>query len=185
MSKLEKNAKERASAYKNKTDSVEKELTERPRDSLRDENSYMDVVGRRIEEAMREGAFDNLPGRGKPQTFKNNPFVPEDQQLAFDLLQNNDLAPSWIGDRAAVLRQIEQLRTNLRHAVQQHQQQQQTTANLAKLAEQWQAELRHWANEITTLNKRIGTLNLHQPLAQLEVFKLQLDDELKRAGYRQ
>jgi hypothetical protein len=184
MSELEKNAKERAAAYKNKTDAIEKELAERPRDSLRDENSYMDVVGRRIEEAMRAGAFDNLPGRGKPQTFKNNPFVPEDQQLAFDLLQNNALAPSWIGDRAAVLRQIEQLRTNLRHAVQRQQSRQQIASNPADRAEQWQAELRHWANEIALLNRRIGALNLQQPLAQLEVFKLSLEDELARVGYR-
>lgn len=186
MSNTAKNAKERAAAYKHQTDAAEKELADRQRDSIRNENNYLDVVGQRIEEAMRNGAFDNLPGHGKPLKFKNNPFVPEDQQLAFDLLQNNDLAPGWISDRAAVLRQIEQLRANLGHAVRQQQRHQQSAtdaASQARLTQTWQTELRHWANEIALLNRRINTLNLQQPLAQLEVFKLRLEDELARAGY--
>ncbi len=82
-------------------------------DAAPEMEEWRDLVAKRIEEAMRRGDFDNLPGRGKPLDVSRQPFVPEDQLMAFKLLQNNDLTPDWIAERKEVLKAIEAFRAKL------------------------------------------------------------------------
>ncbi len=51
------------------------------------------IAERKIEEAMGEGAFENLAGAGKPLSFEDDSFVPEDLKLAFRVLKNAGFAP--------------------------------------------------------------------------------------------
>ena len=46
----------------------------------------------------------------------------------------------------------------------------------------WDDSCRRWETAIVALNKEIDGYNLKRPASQLELFKLRLDDELKRAG---
>lgn len=162
-------------------DATPEEQQPRPRT----ENEWQDLISHRIEEAMRAGAFDNLRNKGKPLPQESNPFVRPDQRMANDLLKNNGFAPQWITDRTAILHRIETFRTQLRSRAQRFAQSWQTTSDPVvrqQLREQWQRQLDSWQDEIWTLNKQINTVNLQQPIARLEIFKLILDDELKRIG---
>jgi hypothetical protein len=47
----------------------------------------------RIEEAQREGVFDNLPGKGKPLNLDDDIGVPEDLRLMFKILKNSNCLP--------------------------------------------------------------------------------------------
>ncbi len=151
----------------------------------RTETEWNDLISHRIDEAMRAGAFDNLRNKGKPLPQENNPFVRQDQRLANDLLKNNGFAPQWITDRTATLQLIEKFRAEFRGRAQGYSQAWHATSNPqthAQLQAGWQRQLASWQDEIWTLNKRINTVNLQQPIARLEIFKLILDDELKRVG---
>lgn len=153
----------------------------------RSEAAWNDLISHRIDEAIRNGAFDNLRGKGKPLPIDRNPYVPEDQQMANDLLKNNNLAPHWISERNLMLETIERFRTRLRTLAQQFQQAWQSAADektRLNLAESWQKQLEEWAQEIKDLNKRITTTNLQQPIARLEIFKVLLDEELMRMGMK-
>lgn len=153
----------------------------------RSEMAWNDLISHRIEEAIREGAFDNLPSKGKPLSVDRNPFVPADQQMANDLLKNNNLAPHWISERTAMLDRIEQFRLRFRSTAHRFQQSWQSTADdqtRHQLNERWQQQVEAWAEEIKTLNRRITALNLQQPIARLEIFKIILDEELTRAGMK-
>jgi hypothetical protein len=55
-------------------------------------------------------------------------------------------------------------------------------AERAYLRQRWERQVAIWEAEILELNRRITTLNLQQPVAHLEVFKLILDEELARLG---
>ena len=114
---LIKAAKEKATEYK--TEKIEEQPTETAAEKVAEQEKpsteqtleiqvWGDYVNQQIEEAMRAGQFDNLKGKGKPQDLRRNPFVPEDQELAFNLLSNNDLVPGWISDRTAILTAIKQ-----------------------------------------------------------------------------
>ena len=47
----------------------------------------------KIREAMDEGVFDNLPGKGKPLVLDDDRSVPEDMRLAFKILKNAGCLP--------------------------------------------------------------------------------------------
>lgn len=153
----------------------------------RSEAAWNDLISHRIDEAIRNGAFDNLRGKGKPLPLDRNPYVPEDQQMANDLLKNNNLVPHWISERNAMLETIERLRTRLRTVSQGFQQAWQSAADEKTrhtLDESWQKQLEEWGQEIKDLNGRITTTNLQQPIARLEIFKVLLDEELMRMGMK-
>src|SRR3954453_19926430 len=52
-------------------------------------------VDEAIREAQERGAFDNLPGSGKPLEFMDNPHG-ADWETAFRILKNAGMAPFWI-----------------------------------------------------------------------------------------
>ncbi len=172
-------AREKADEYRNPQDETAKD------DAPRSLEAWSDLVSQRIEEAMRRGDFDNLAGRGKPVDVGGDPFVPEDQQMAFKLLRNNELVPAWIGDRQAMLRQIEEFRQQMATVAGEARRAWITAKDderRGQVAERWRYWVLRWEEEIRQLNKHIGELNIKQPTLQLEIFKLRLDDELRRVG---
>ena len=54
------------------------------------------IVEDRILNAQKRGDFDNLQGTGKPLTFPEDGFVPEDLRLAYKVLKNADCLPPEI-----------------------------------------------------------------------------------------
>jgi hypothetical protein len=51
------------------------------------------LVEERIKAAQQEGAFDNLPGKGKPLNLDDDAGVPEDLRLTFKILKNANCLP--------------------------------------------------------------------------------------------
>lgn len=75
------------------------------------ESAMRRLAERRIEEAMREGKFDNLPGAGKPLDLDPMP-ADENARLmwwALRIMRNNDLTPDEVRWR----KQIDRLRDEL------------------------------------------------------------------------
>jgi hypothetical protein len=54
------------------------------------------IVEERIKKAQYKGAFDDLPGAGKPLDFPDDSHVPEDLRLAYKILKNADCLPPEI-----------------------------------------------------------------------------------------
>jgi hypothetical protein len=54
------------------------------------------VAERKIQEAIEEGKFDNLPGKGKPLVFDDDPATPAHLRLANKVLKNAGVLPDWI-----------------------------------------------------------------------------------------
>ncbi len=46
------------------------------------------VAEQKILEAQQEGAFDNLPGTGKPLELEDTSHIPEELRMAYTLLKN-------------------------------------------------------------------------------------------------
>jgi hypothetical protein len=75
------------------------------------ESALRRLADKRIEDAMREGKFDNLPGKGKPLDLEPMP-VEENARLtwwAIRLLRQNDVTP----DEVRIRKQIDVLRDEL------------------------------------------------------------------------
>lgn len=51
------------------------------------------VAEERIREAQRDGAFDNLPGKGKPLELEDQSLIPEDLRMSYHILKNAHVLP--------------------------------------------------------------------------------------------
>ena len=55
--------------------------------------SFQKIAERRIVEAIREGAFDDLPGAGQPLKLEDDSHLPEDLRIVFKILKNAGFVP--------------------------------------------------------------------------------------------
>lgn len=51
------------------------------------------IAERKIQEAIRNGELDNLPGKGKPLELEDESHIPEELRLAYKILKNADCLP--------------------------------------------------------------------------------------------
>ena len=160
--------------------SDQKEIERQKRERLAmDRQQFMDQV---LDEAQAKGLFDNLPGRGKPLQLDHNPYA-EEQQLAHKILRDNDFTLPWIADRAEMVGKIEALRAELGKTWQtgrDNYTQAITDSQKATLNQEWVHYLNRLESRLAILNKAIGNLNLRLPIANMEILKLNLDQELAR-----
>lgn len=131
------------------------------------------LVERKIQEAMADGVFDNLPGRGKPLSLRKNPYMEPGQDLAFGLLQQNGFVPEWIERDVMIRRDVEQARQRLARAWRQFQ------ADPSR-AGSWQAAVARFETLLAGLNRQIDDLNLIVPVASCQRARLRLERELRR-----
>ena len=55
---------------------------------------FLDLIAeRRLEEAIRAGELDDLPGAGKPLALDDDRLVPEDLRVAYRILKNAGFVP--------------------------------------------------------------------------------------------
>ena len=54
------------------------------------------LIDRQIEEAIKDGRSDHLPGAGKPLNLNQNENVPDELRMAYKILAENELAPDWL-----------------------------------------------------------------------------------------
>lgn len=150
-----------------------------------------DRVQEAIEEAMANGAFDNLPGAGKPLDFSDddNPYVPADMRLAYRMLRKHGYVLPWIDDR----REIEKRRAELDQQVSRHLERLRRTAedthrlspqlqhyHREKLKAQHADFCREHLAAIEALNRRIDSYNLAVPNVTLQTHRVNRERVLRR-----
>ncbi len=148
------------------------------------ENEVRGAIERIIDQAAKDGLFDNLPGKGKPLQLGKNRQA-GDSALAYDLLQNNNYTLPWIAKRQELLEAIDAFREALAQswALWQWRSQKAGSAEaLARLQAAWADEKADYENQLHDINQAIAALNLTIPVEHLELLKLQWQRELARAG---
>ena len=61
--------------------------------------SWESLIDQKIREAMEQGEFDDLPGKGEPVDLSANPFEDPELRLAHRMLHSAGFAPAWIEER--------------------------------------------------------------------------------------
>ena len=72
---------------------------------------FQRIAEQRILEAQRNGAFDNLPGKGKPLELEDTNWVPDDLRIAYHVLKNAHVLPP----EAELLKDVHTLEDLLKH----------------------------------------------------------------------
>jgi hypothetical protein len=147
------------------------------------------LVEEQIRQAQEQGAFDNLPGKGKPLDLQRNPHLPEELELAFHVLQDAGFAPEWIEldksirarlaeARAGLIRGLVSRRTRLAGLAGRDDRPAQ--AERERIWAEWRRAVRTFEQAVDTLNRDIRDLNLKTPIARLQRFKVDAAREVAR-----
>ena len=134
---------------------------------------WRDLVEQRIQDAMAVGAFDNLPGEGKPLNLNHNPYLDPSLELAYGLLKNNGYTPEWIARDKEIRQELEVARARLRASWARRQ------ANSTDETA-WQTALTLFEETLGQLNRKIDDLNLIVPVSSCQRVRLKLADELRQ-----
>ena len=75
------------------------------------------IAEERILDAQRAGAFDDLPGKGKPLQLEDVSWVPEDLRIGYHILKNAHVLPP----EAELMKDIHTLEDLLKHVEDENQ----------------------------------------------------------------
>jgi DnaJ homolog subfamily C member 28 len=127
-------------------------------------NIFEILAERKIREAMEEGEFDNLSGKGEPLDLSENPYEDPASRMAHRLLRNSGHSLPWIEESRDIVRSIDGARAALRAA----------PASPSAIA-----CFRLRAAEI---NRRILDFNVRAPARGVELRTLSVEDEIAAAS---
>jgi DnaJ homolog subfamily C member 28 len=134
------------------------------------------LVDQKIREAMEQGEFDDLSGKGEPIDLTENPFEDPEWRLAHRMLRNAGFAPAWISERKDIDTVLEAARVALGRvwAVKQA-----ARGRLSSAEARWLAALTDLRGKVTELNQRIDLWNLKAPTVSLQRKRINFDRELE------
>jgi len=82
-------------------------------------NGFEKLIEARIKKAQEQGAFENLPGSGKPLPLEDDRHIPEDLRMAHKVLKNADCLPPEVQLRKEI-HTTEDLLTGMTDTVQKY-----------------------------------------------------------------
>ena len=121
-------------------------------------NRLESLTEKRLREAIEEGEFDNLPGKGEPIDLRENPFEDPDLRMVHRLLKNAGFAPAWIEERKDIDAELEAAETILSQAWRLFGE-----GGVRPSDAEWQRCLKEFREKINELNQRIRIYNLKAP----------------------
>jgi len=122
------------------------------------------IAERKIREAMAEGAFENLSGKGRPLKLEEDPYEDPSLRMAHRLLRNNGFAPAWIEEAKDLEHAIEMARRNVARAL------------AARGARERQRILDGSREQAAEINRRILAHNLKTPSTQFHMRPVDAED---------
>ena len=67
------------------------------------------IAEQRIAEAQEQGAFDNLPGMGRPLQLEDDSHIPPELRMAYKVLRNSGCLPPEMQDRKDIANLVDML----------------------------------------------------------------------------
>ena len=137
------------------------------------------LVDQKIREAMEQGEFDNLAGKGEPIDLSENPYEDPDWRTAHRMLRNAGFAPAWIEERKdieaeleAARKQLSRVWTVVRNA--------RGTENERGAKARWEKACSTFSQQAKDLNKQIVAWNLKVPSVALHRKFVDAEREIER-----
>ena len=113
-----------------------------------------------LREAIENGEFDDLPGKGEPIDLRENPFEDPDLRTVHRLLRNAGFAPAWIEERKDIDAELAAAQTKLSRAWALFGE-----GGKAKSEAEWERSVKEFREQVLELQQRIRIYNLKAPAA--------------------
>jgi len=147
-----------------------------------EDKSWDDWIEEKIRDARGKGLFDDLSGKGKPLPDRRNPFLPEEQQLAYDLLRDSGHTLPWIEEGKEIDARIEKARKLLQRRYRWYlaERDRRPGHKLLSLEEVWRQYRRDFEAEVEAINASIRIYNLKVTVLSLQKNILIPEEEYER-----
>ena len=143
------------------------------------------LVEQKIKEAMKQGEFDNLPGKGKPINLDENPFEDPTMRTAYRLLKNNNFSLPWIEERKDLDASVEGALADLARSWRAYQESRRARRRPPAQAESdWQKVLGNFRRQVSDLNRRIAAYNLRAPSTTFHRLPVDAEREINKLADR-
>jgi DnaJ homolog subfamily C member 28 len=129
-------------------------------------------IEKQIREAIEEGVFDRLPGKGKPLDLSADPFEDPLMPTVRRILRDHGVTHPLIEARKAFEAEIEEQRAKLRCAWRTRSDGRASEARWAKAAAAFR-------ERIHAINREIKLNNLKAPLPNFCIRTVDADDEIR------
>jgi len=116
-----------------------------------------------IQNAIDNGVFDNLRGKGKPLNLRDNPLVAKEWRMAYSMLEKEGFALPWMEDRKDIEKELQEAKKSLKRT---------WDWRATKLAQgevgalvegEWRKAQARFSEVVAALNKRIDRYNAQIP----------------------
>jgi hypothetical protein len=135
-------------------------------------------VNQEMDKAIREGQFDNLPGKGEPINWGewDNPFIAPEDQMRNLILKNAGFAPGWVQERRDILTEREGARASLNRSWEWVLRHGGLSQPLTR--QQWEKATKVFQNAMADLNTRIRSHNLSLPSSNIALPLIDIEREI-------
>jgi hypothetical protein len=123
-------------------------------------NRLESLAEKRLREAIENGEFDDLPGKGEPIDLRENPFEDPDLRTVHRLLRNAGFAPAWIEERKDIDAELAAAQTKLSRAWALF-----GDGGERPSGAEWERSEQEFREQVAELQKRIRIYNLKAPAA--------------------
>ena len=134
------------------------------------------VAEEKIQKAIQEGAFDHLPGKGKPLVLDENPYEDASWRMASKLLKNQGFDLPWIEMRKDIQAELETARKSIQSAWL-------IGSNYPATAweeSEFQLALQQFRSRLEQINRHIFIYNLEVPRSVFQLNVIAIEEELNR-----
>jgi hypothetical protein len=121
------------------------------------------VAEKRINEAIRRGEFDNLPGSGEPLKLEDDRQIPDDLRLAYKVLRNANCLPPEL-ELKREIRTAEELLSSLKDESAKYRQIKKINYLIMKLntirngSVQWEEKQLYYEKMVDKVGSRKGSV---------------------------
>ena len=129
-----------------------------------------------IRQAMQEGKFDNLPGKGKPLHLEDDPYQDPAWRVAHHLLKSGGFSLPWID----LLGEINDNLQNARQSLARDWEWRMNDNNALNNNPDWQDALNLFEQRIQEINQQIRTYNLAVPNTRFQITLINTQKEIDR-----
>lgn len=137
------------------------------------QRTFGTVVDQIVAAGHADGAFDHLPGAGKPLQLDDDALVPEEDRVGYRMLRNAGFGPPWLELQKAIRDEQAGIERWLASA----------NGRWARMSDWEQRRARtEYRDKLTALYRLILHYNLKVPAAIGQMPLIRVEDEMDRLG---
>ncbi len=133
-----------------------------------------------IRQAMQEGKFDDLPGKGKPLNLDQNPHEDPEWRVAHHLLKSGGYSLPWIEHLSEIHNNLQQARESLERAWNWHKTEKEKNSQDDSDMGEWLTAVEQFKYQAQKINGQIRSYNLEVPNPSFQIPLVEIDQEIEQ-----